>query len=69
MTKCITSNMRWHKEGQVNDDVLRHPADSMAWKRLDEIHSWFALDYHNIKLGLTTDGFNPFGVISVSYST
>jgi hypothetical protein len=69
MTKRITSDMRWHKEGQVNDDVLRHPANSMAWKRLDEIHSSFALDYHNIKHGLTIDGFNPFGVMSVSYST
>uniref|UniRef100_A0A2N9GHE4 Transposase-associated domain-containing protein n=1 Tax=Fagus sylvatica TaxID=28930 RepID=A0A2N9GHE4_FAGSY len=57
----IGKNKNKKKEGQVNDDVLRHPANSMAWKRLDEIHSWFALDYHNIKLGLTTDGFNPFG--------
>jgi hypothetical protein len=69
MTKRIASDMRWHKEGRVNDGVLRHPADSMAWKLLDEIHSWFALDSRNVRLGLATDGFNPFGVMSVSYST
>uniref|UniRef100_A0A2N9FEG8 Transposase-associated domain-containing protein n=1 Tax=Fagus sylvatica TaxID=28930 RepID=A0A2N9FEG8_FAGSY len=62
MTKRIASDMRWHKEGRVNDGVLRHPANSMAWKRLDKIHSWFALDSRNVRLGLATDGFNPFGV-------
>lgn len=69
MTKNIASDMRWHKEGRVNDGVMRHPADSPAWKRLDEVHSWFALDSRNVRLGLATDGFNPFGLMSVSYST
>jgi hypothetical protein len=41
----------------------------MAWKRLDEIHSWFALDSRNVRLDLATDGFHPFRVMSVSYST
>ena len=32
MTKRIASDMRWHKEGRVNDGVLWHPTNSMAWK-------------------------------------
>ncbi|XP_050255283.1 uncharacterized protein LOC126701217 [Quercus robur] len=69
LTKNIASEMRWHKEGRVDDGVLRHPADSMAWKQLDEVHSWFALDSRNVRLGLASDGFNPYGVMSSSHST
>ncbi|GKF43540.1 hypothetical protein Tco_0130092, partial [Tanacetum coccineum] len=29
-------DMRWHKEKRVNDEnIVRHPADSEAWKHLD----------------------------------
>ncbi|XP_050281976.1 uncharacterized protein LOC126722879 [Quercus robur] len=69
LTKNIASEMRWHKEGRVDDGVLRHPADSIAWKQLDEVHSWFALDSRNVRLGLASDGFNPYGVMSSSHST
>ena len=69
MTKHIAPDMRWHKEGRVNDRVLRHPTDFMAWKRLDELHPWFASNSRNVRLGLGSDGFNPFGVMSTSHST
>ena len=69
LTKNITSKMRWHKEGKVDDGALRHPTDSMAWKQLDEVHSWFALNSRSVRLGLTSDGFNPYGVMSSSHST
>ena len=39
LTKNIASEMRWHKEGRVDDGVLRHPVDSMTWKQLNEVHS------------------------------
>ena len=50
------------------DDELSHPADGMAWKYFDKEHKEFAADPRNIRLGLATDGFNPFGVQSTSYS-
>ena len=31
-------------------------------------HSWFAQDPRNVRLGLVTDGFNPFGNMNNSYS-
>ncbi|KAH0724885.1 hypothetical protein KY284_000750 [Solanum tuberosum] len=61
--------MRWHKETYLDEtNVLRHPVDSEAWKEFDKNHTWFAQEPHNIRLGLVTDGFNPFGNMSTNYS-
>lgn len=69
MTETTSSHMKWHKEGRVSDDTMRHPADSLAWKHFDDIHTQFASDVRNVRLGLASDGFNPFGIMSVSYTT
>ncbi|XP_027067621.1 uncharacterized protein [Coffea arabica] len=67
--KEIASDMRWHKEKCVHDDnIMRHPADSEAWKHFDRLHPDFAVDPRNVRLGLATDGFNPFGTMSSAYS-
>nr|GMC88139.1 uncharacterized protein LOC109170907 [Ipomoea batatas]GME03998.1 uncharacterized protein LOC109170907 [Ipomoea batatas] len=35
--------MKWHKERRIDDDeYLRHPADSKAWKDFDKEFPWFA---------------------------
>ncbi|KAL4335213.1 hypothetical protein GQ457_07G009520 [Hibiscus cannabinus] len=68
MSKDVAEDMRWHKEKRVNDDVIRHPADATAWQEFDKENDWFALDPRNIRLGLASDGFNPFGNMSNSYS-
>ena len=47
---------------------LRHLADSIAWKEFDKEHFWFAEESRNVRLGLASDGFNPFGNMSTSYS-
>jgi len=60
--------MRWHEEGHTKDGLLRHPADSPAWKHFDAMHRDFKLESRNVRLGLATDGFNPFGRMNVSYS-
>lgn len=48
--------------------MMRHPRDSQAWKTFDSLHPEFAADPRNVRLGLATDGFNPFGAMSISYS-
>ncbi|XP_062005727.1 uncharacterized protein LOC133722884 [Rosa rugosa] len=53
--------MVWHSEKRPRDGVLRHPADSLAWKELDKIDNNFGSDGRNVRLGLASDGFNPFG--------
>ncbi|GKA73952.1 transposon protein, CACTA, En/Spm sub-class [Tanacetum coccineum] len=65
----VSNDMRWHKDVRVNDDnVATHPADSEAWKHFDREFPLFANDPRNVRLGLATDGFNPFGNLSSSYS-
>nr|XP_028945197.1 uncharacterized protein LOC103453394 [Malus domestica] len=61
MSMHMATDMRWHKEGRVNDDVMRHPADGEAWKEFDRMYPDFAADPRNVRLGLDTDEFNPFG--------
>jgi hypothetical protein len=48
---------------------LRHPSDSEAWKSFDNCRSEFAKDPRNVRLGLATDGFNPYGTMQSVYST
>lgn len=37
--------MRWHKLTQVdNDDIVRHPTNSEAWKHLDKKFHLFFMD-------------------------
>ncbi|XP_028110420.1 uncharacterized protein LOC114308923 [Camellia sinensis] len=68
MSRKTAGDMRWHKEKRVNDGILRHPADGEAWKDFDRQHAVFAQEPRNVRLGLATDGFNPFGNLSNSYS-
>ena len=69
MSRLTSIDMRWHKEKRINEDgVLRHPADSEACKDMDTQFPWFSQDPCNVRLGLSTDGFNPFVTMSISYS-
>ncbi|XP_042405093.1 uncharacterized protein LOC121995413 [Zingiber officinale] len=69
MSSQTSKNMQWHSKKRVSDGILRHPADSPTWKAFDERHAEFGVDPRNVRLGLTTDGFNPFKNQSMSYST
>ncbi|CAH9060240.1 unnamed protein product, partial [Cuscuta europaea] len=60
--------MVWHKENRIDDDYMRHPADSAAWKDFDNEFPRFASDPRNVRLALAADGFNPFGNLSTTYS-
>ena len=68
MNSTTSEYMRWHKEGLVQDNKMRHPADSKAWKHVDNIYKDFASNPRNIRLGLASDGFNPFGMVNVAYT-
>jgi hypothetical protein len=69
MRETTSSEMRWHKEGLARDGRMCHPADSPAWKHVDDKYKWFSDDPHNVRLALASDGFNPFGMISTTYTT
>lgn len=57
------------QKNRVDDGIMRHPADSLAWKYFDSEQKSFSLDARNARIGLAADGFNPFGQMNVSYST
>ncbi|XP_042950344.1 uncharacterized protein LOC122282460 [Carya illinoinensis] len=69
MSKKTAKDMRWHVEERVDDSTcMTHPADSRVWKDFDNKHSWFSQDARNVRLGLASDGFNPFNNMAKPYS-
>ena len=61
--------MRWHDEGCTKDNTLRNPADGECLKDLDLRYPKFGEDARNVRLGLASDGFNPFRNMSSTHST
>jgi Transposase family tnp2 len=59
----------WHVECRKEDGMLRHPADSPEWTSIDIKHRNFASDPRNLRIGLCTDGMNPYGNMSSHHST
>ncbi|XP_028080870.1 uncharacterized protein LOC114282392 [Camellia sinensis] len=68
ISRKMAKDMRWHSDKRVDDGVGRHPADCKEWKEFDLHCLEFAYETHNVRLGLATDGFKPFGNMSTSYS-
>nr|XP_043608898.1 uncharacterized protein LOC122580743 [Erigeron canadensis] len=69
MSSKTAAYMRWHEESRTKDGYLRYPADTPAWKTFDFKYPDFACESRNVRLGLATDGFNPYRTMSVSHST
>ncbi|OMO92395.1 Transposon, En/Spm-like protein [Corchorus capsularis] len=69
MSSTTSESMTWHADGRSNDGNLRHPADSLAWKDFYSRYPDFASEPRNVRLGLASDGFNPFKTMSSTYST
>jgi len=45
-----------------------HPSDGEAWKHFNSVHPHFSAESRNVRLGLCTYGFNPFGSFAAPYS-
>ena len=61
-SNACADKMRWHKERVIpKEGTMEHPSDSPAWKHFDDTYPEFAAEPRNVRLGLCTDGFNPFG--------
>ncbi|CAL9011914.1 unnamed protein product, partial [Prunus brigantina] len=48
--------------------VMSHPADSPSWKLLDDKWPEFGNELRNLRLALSSDGFNPHSSLSSRYS-
>ncbi|XP_074291285.1 uncharacterized protein LOC141618062 [Silene latifolia] len=61
--------LRWYMDRRKKDGKLRHPADSPQWEIIDDKYPEFKNEVRNLKLGLSTDGMNPYGSLSSLHST
>ncbi|XP_074343011.1 uncharacterized protein LOC141680785 [Apium graveolens] len=68
-TPQITKDMTWHDTERQKDGKMRHPADSETWKDVDKEWPDFASDSRNLRLALSSDGFNPFRGNRTDYSS
>jgi hypothetical protein len=67
----MAQQMWWHKEGirdSEDADIMSHPADAEAWHALDCFDPEFVRDPKSVRLGLSTDGFQPYNFDSTTYS-
>lgn len=44
-------NIRWHSKERKDDGKLRHPADSLQWKKVDSLFPDFGDEKRNLRLG------------------
>ncbi|GKB86446.1 glutamate receptor 2.8-like protein [Tanacetum coccineum] len=54
--QSISEDLRWHATRRITDGVLRHLADSQAWRTIDEKFPKIAKDPRNLRLGISADG-------------
>nr|GEV61808.1 hypothetical protein [Tanacetum cinerariifolium] len=54
--QSISKDLRWHATRRITDGVLRYPADSQAWRTIDEKSPKIAKDPRNLRLGISADG-------------
>ncbi|XP_074323719.1 uncharacterized protein LOC141660630 [Apium graveolens] len=60
MNKKTAEDMRWHHNRVKVDGQLCHPADGDECKQFDRRFPNFSKEIRNIRLGLSSDGFDPF---------
>ena len=74
MDEATAKQMTWHKVGiRYKEDVnhkkmMIHPSDGASWKNFDKKHPLKAKEPRNVRIAMSTDGFNPFGMTAASYS-
>ena len=66
---ATAAHMRWHAEHHQENDMMRHCSDSEESKKFDKAHPSFSSEIRNVRLGLSTDGFQPFGQSGKQYSS
>ncbi|GKV21414.1 hypothetical protein SLEP1_g31397 [Rubroshorea leprosula] len=68
MYRKIAEHMTGHLKCREDVDEVIHLANSEAWKHFDGTHPTFVEKPRNVRLGLCTNGFNPFGCFATPYS-
>jgi len=68
MSSRTAEHMTWHQSHSAIDGVMVHSSDGEAWKHFNSVHPHFSVESRNVRLGLRTDGFNPFRSFATPYS-
>ncbi|CAM8979456.1 unnamed protein product [Rhodiola kirilowii] len=68
LSESLAKEMSWHASPRADVHRMVHPSDGESWKQFDRCHPHFASDARNVRLGLCTDGFNPWGMSTKQYS-
>ncbi|GLT70359.1 hypothetical protein SLA2020_424440 [Shorea laevis] len=68
MSRKTAEQMTWHLNYCNENEKMFHLACGEAWKHFDSTHLEFASEPRNVRLGLCTDGFTPFGHCASPYS-
>jgi hypothetical protein len=71
LSEETAKQIRWHNVGKRESEdpnIMSHPTDSEAWQALDHLDPEFARDPRSVRLGLSTDGFQPHSTNSHMYS-
>ena len=55
-------DLTWHADGRNCDGMLRHPADSSHWKKINRLYPDFGKEERNLRLGFATNAMNPYEV-------
>ena len=69
ITEESAKMMKWHKEGKrYNPKKIVHTSEGEAWKSFDIEYPEEATEAGNVRIAITGDGFNPYGMSSNLYS-
>ena len=69
VSRVTAGKIRWYAEHHIEKGEMCHPSDSEAWQHFNATHPEFAAEIRNVRFGLCTDGFNPFGSSGRQYSS
>jgi hypothetical protein len=61
--------MTWYSTAQCTDGKMHGPVDSPQWKFVNDNLGDFSNNPRNLRLGMATDGVNPFSEKRSTYST
>lgn len=68
-SKKMAEDLRWHYTNGTDDGTMRHPVDSISWAQVNDNWPDFAAEPRNLRLGISTDGMNPFSMQNTNHST
>ncbi|KAI5335194.1 hypothetical protein L3X38_025327 [Prunus dulcis] len=63
-----TKSLTWHAARKSVDGHMSHPADSPSCILVDDKWPEFGKEPRNLRLALSSDGFNPHNSLSSRYS-